>query len=80
MVDQRLLETKTRMEFFRNSYRRGVKQLLTLLVLIAILIIALFYEVLNQPPRKFYASTEAGEIVKLNPLDGPNESSTPLIQ
>ena len=80
MIDTRLFEMKQRMQFYRDCYRRGVVQLISLLCLIVILIISIFYEVMNQPPRAFYASTATGELIKLAALDAPNSSSTPLIQ
>ncbi|GEM_PF-990011 len=80
MFDRKVFEIKSRMQFYRDNYRRGVTQLITLLSLIVILILTLFYEVLHKPPRAFYASTNAGELVKLNALDAPNYSSAPLIK
>ena len=80
MINRKRLEVKSRMQFYRDNYRRGVTQLVTLLFLIIILVVTIFYELLNQPPRAFYASTIEGTIVKLKALNGPNESSTPLIK
>lgn len=80
MIDRKLLDIKSRMQFYRDHYRRGVIQLISLLFLIAILIIVLFYEVLNQPAPSFYATTSAGELVLLEAMDAPNYSSSPLIK
>lgn len=80
MIDRKLIKIKSHMQFYRNNYRRGLTQLIALLILIMILIIIIFYEVLNQPERAFYASTNAGELVKLKPYNSPNYSSTPLIK
>lgn len=79
MIDRKRLEIKSRLSFYRNQYRRGIKQLIFFLSLIIILIVAIFYRVLNEPERAFYASTNTGEIVQLKPLEAPNNSSTPLI-
>lgn len=80
MIDQKIIRIKTSLSFFRDHYRHGVSYLISLLVVIILLILVMFYEVLRQPQPDFYASTEAGEVAKLTALDGPNKSATPLIQ
>lgn len=80
MIDRKLLEIKSRMQFYRDNYRRGLSQLIFFLVLIAMLIIVVFYEVLIQREPAFYASTNAGELVKLHALDAPNHTAVPLIK
>ncbi|EKD74640.1 MAG: hypothetical protein ACD_44C00373G0002 [uncultured bacterium] len=80
MIDRKLEEIKSHMHFYRDAYRRGIKQLIFLLMLIVLLIAVIFYNVLYQALPLFYASTTAGEIVKLTSLNSPNKTSVSLIK
>jgi len=64
--------TKYRNKFYRDAYK-GILGMLFLSTLIMIgLVIAIMYLALNQPEPSYFATTEDGKIVTLDPLSNPN--------
>ena len=68
MVDDAVELVRLRNNFYRDNYRRLVGALLLLLVVIAMLVGTVFYQIKNRPEPRYFATTVDGRIMPLFPL------------
>lgn len=71
---------KLRSTFYRDSYRKLVILLFISWTIIAVLVITLFVQSTHKTRPTYFATNEAGRIIKLIPLNQPNLSDRALIQ
>jgi len=80
MVDDAVELVRLRNNFYRDNYRRLVGALLVLLVAIAMLIGTVFYQIMNRPEPRYFATTADGRIMPLYPLSEAMLSPGELLQ
>lgn len=80
MVDDAVELVRLRNNFYRDNYRRLVVALLFLLAIVVLLVGAIFYQVMNPPEPKYFATTVDGRIMPLYPLSEPMLSPGELLQ
>jgi len=69
-----------RNNFYRDNYRRVVLTLLVMVVINFGLVGGLVYMITHRPAPKYFATTAAGRIIPLYPLDEPMVSQAQLLQ
>ncbi len=80
MVDDAVEVVRLRNNFYRDNYRRLVGALLILLVIIIMLIGTVFYQIMNRPEPRYFATTVDGRIMQLFPLSEAMLSPGELLQ
>ena len=80
MVDGAAELVRLRNNFYRDSYRRLIVALVILLLVIAMLVGVVFYQIYNRPESKYFAATADGRIMQLFPLSQPMLSPGELLQ
>ncbi len=80
MVDDAVELVRLRNNFYRDNYRRLVSALLVLLVIIVMLIGTIFYQIINRPEPRYFATTVDGRIMQLFPLSESMLSPGELLQ
>jgi intracellular multiplication protein IcmL len=70
---------RLRNNFYRDNYRRVMGLLVVLSVALLILVATLIYIVLHRPEPKYYATTQAGRVLQLVPLNQPILNSAAII-
>jgi intracellular multiplication protein IcmL len=80
MVDDAVELIRLRNNFYRDNYRRLVATLMVLLMIVAILVGAVFYQIVNRPEPKYFATTVDGRIMPLFPLSDAMLSPGELLQ
>lgn len=66
--------------FYRNLYRRMVRNLFFSLLVMAALTLCIFYLKVTEKKPAYYATNSAGFITTLRELPGPNMSSQAVLQ
>ncbi|MBA3536785.1 MAG: phosphoesterase [Tatlockia sp.] len=66
--------------FYIRTYRVAGRTLIISLLINFLLSLAIYYLYFHQPVRDFYATSGITPPVKLNPLEQPNYSATPLLE
>jgi intracellular multiplication protein IcmL len=80
MVDDAVELVRLRNNFYRDNYRRLVSALLILLVIVIMLIGTIFYQIMNRPEPRYFATTVDGRIMQLFPLSESMLSPGELLQ
>lgn len=80
MVDDAVELVRLRNNFYRDNYRRVVGALMILLVIIVMLVGVVFYQIVNRPESKYFATTVDGRIMPLFALSEPMLSPGELLQ
>jgi len=68
-----------RTHFYRDNYQRLMIFSLGIILLIAILMVLIFWERTHKTPIEYYATTNSGVLEPLVPLDRPNITTTALL-
>jgi hypothetical protein len=66
MVGQKYEIARTRAELHRDNYRKLLRGLIFLNIIILLLIVANIYVIFYQPTPTYYATTSTGLVIKLN--------------
>ncbi|MEM1243237.1 MAG: hypothetical protein AAGG80_00280 [Pseudomonadota bacterium] len=61
-------EVKSHKHFYRDNFRRGVKLLFWLLILMLVLIVVTFYLFTTWPEADYYATSTDGKLVRILPV------------
>jgi len=80
MKDDALELVRLRNNFYRDNYRRLILALIILLGLSAILSGIVFYQIVNRPDHKYFATTADGRIMRLYPLSQAMLTPSELLQ
>jgi intracellular multiplication protein IcmL len=80
MVDDAVELVRLRNNFYRDNYRRLVGSLMVLLVVIVSLVGVVFYQIINRPEPKYFATTVDGRIMQLFSLSEAMLSPSELLQ
>lgn len=80
MADESLELVRLRNNFYRDNYRRVVGALLILLIINITLVGMIFYQIVNRPEPKYFATSADGRITQLYPLDMPMIAPAELLQ
>jgi intracellular multiplication protein IcmL len=80
MADDAVELVRLRNNFYRDNYRRLVGSLLIMLMIIAVLVGTIFYQIVNRPEPKYFATTVDGRIMPLFSLSEPMLSPSELLQ
>jgi intracellular multiplication protein IcmL len=80
MAEDSVELVRLRNNFYRDNYRRLVGSLMVLLFIIVVLAGILFYQVINRPEPKYFATTVDGRIMPLFPLSEAMLSPSELLQ
>ncbi len=80
MADDAVEIVRLRNNFYRDNYRRLVLALLVLLVVAALLVGVIFYQVSHRPGNQYFATTADGRIMPLYALNQPVLSPGELLQ
>lgn len=80
MADDALELVRLRNNFYRDNYRKVVGALLILLVINITLVGMIFYQIINRPEPKYFATATDGRITPLYPLDVPMIAPGELLQ
>ncbi|MDF3055209.1 MAG: type secretion protein DotI [Gammaproteobacteria bacterium] len=81
MADEDALElVRLRNNFYRDSYRRVLAALLITLIANAVLGVTVLYLWKDKPTPTYFATTNEGNIIPLNPLDAPVVTAAILLQ
>jgi hypothetical protein len=65
----RKIESNRDLSYYKMMYRRAVNVSCGLVILMALLVIFLFYAYAQRPERAFYASSKSYKITRLQPLN-----------
>ena len=65
--------------FYVRTYRAAGTLLIVSLALNLLMGLIIYYLYFHQPARDFYATSGITSPIKLNPMDEPNNSETPLL-
>lgn len=79
MLPETLEAIKLRKNFYRDCYYRALRFLLFTCVTVIILLGLLIFFAANKPEPSYYATSDAGKVTQLTPMNQPNYSSVPLI-
>lgn len=79
MADDPLQLIQLRNDFYRDNYRRVMLALLSSIGLTLLLLVILFYLILNPPAPKYFATYPDGRIMPLVPLSEPNMPISALL-
>ncbi len=80
MVDDAVELVRLRNNFYRDNYRRVVGALMVLLVIVVTLVGVVFYQIVNRPEPKYFATTVDGRIMPLFSLSEAMLSPGELLQ
>lgn len=80
MVDDAVELVRLRNDFYRDNYRRLVGCVLLLLAIVVLLVSIVFYQIINRPAPKYFATTVDGRIMQLFPLSEAMLSPAELLQ
>jgi intracellular multiplication protein IcmL len=80
MVDDAVELVRLRNNFYRDNYRRVVGALMILLVIVVTLVGVVFYQIVNRPEPKYFATTVDGRIMPLFSLSEAMLSPGELLQ
>jgi intracellular multiplication protein IcmL len=80
MVDDAVELVRLRNNFYRDNYRRLVGALLILLFIVVVLVGTVFYQLVNRPEPRYFATTVDGRIMPLYPLSEAMLSPGELLQ
>ncbi|CAL7959962.1 intracellular multiplication protein IcmL [Gammaproteobacteria bacterium] len=80
MVDDAVELVRLRNNFYRDNYRKLVGSLMVLLVVVVALVGAVFYQIVNRPEPKYFATTVDGRIMQLFSLSEAMLSPGDLLQ
>lgn len=80
MADDAIELVRLRNNFYRDNYRRLVGSLMILLVIVVMLVGVVFYQIINRPEPKYFATTVDGRIMPLFPLSEAMLSPGELLQ
>lgn len=79
MTEESLELIRLRNNFYRDNYRRVMKLLLMMSVVMIILVITMAYLFTHRPEPKYFATTQSGRVLQLVPLSNPMLSSESLL-
>lgn len=79
MADESLELIRLRNNFYRDNYRRVMKLLLIMSIVMVVLILILAYLFTHRPEPRYFATTQSGRILRLIPLNQPMLSSEALL-
>lgn len=79
MAENSVELVRLRNNFYRDNYRRVMKLLFVLSVIIVFLLVVIGYLLKNQPTPKYFATTQSGRIIQVIPLNDPMVSSEALL-
>ncbi|MCD8525211.1 MAG: type IVB secretion system apparatus protein IcmL/DotI [Gammaproteobacteria bacterium] len=79
MADESLELIRLRNNFYRDNYRRVMKLLLIMSIVMVILVLILAYLFTHRPEPRYFATTQSGRILRLIPLNQPMLSSEALL-
>jgi intracellular multiplication protein IcmL len=79
MVDDAVELVRLRNNFYRDNYRRLVGSLMFLLLIVVVLVGVVFYQIINRPEPKYFATTVDGRIMPLFSLSEPMLSPGELL-
>jgi len=80
MADDALAAVVLRNRFYRDGQRKLIAALLTSLAVNGIMAFMLFYDITHPPMPTYFATSIAGRITPLFPLDEPNQSDSAVLQ
>lgn len=70
---------RLRNNFYRDNYRRVMKLLLLLALVLVVALGTIFYLLSHRPSPQYFATTESGQVLNLIPLSAPMYNSTSLL-
>jgi intracellular multiplication protein IcmM len=79
MSIKKMRDAKEGKFFYRNSFRRTVFLLITSLILNALLVIGIYFQLINKVHPNYYATSGVKPPIQLTPLSHPNYKSKPLL-
>src|SRR3990167_9585512 len=71
---------KLKRNFYRDSYRSVVMILFIAIIIIAVMAWIIVYQQTHKPAPKYFATTSAGQLIPMVPLDQPNLSDSAVLQ
>lgn len=79
MTEESLELVRLRNNFYRDNYRRVMKLLLIMSLVMVILVLTMAYLFTHRPEPKYFATTQSGRVLQLVPLSAPMLSTEALL-
>lgn len=79
MTEESLELVRLRNNFYRDNYRRVMKLLLIMSLVMVILVLTMAYLFTHRPEPKYFATTQSGRVLQLVPLSNPMLSTEALL-
>ena len=79
MTEESLELVRLRNNFYRDNYRRVMKLLLIMSLVMVILVLTMAYLFTHRPESKYFATTQSGRVLQLVPLSSPMLSTEALL-
>lgn len=67
MLSSRQHSARLQSDFYRDQFRKMLRWLIGVIILIFVLILAIAYLILFQPAQTFYANTVEGKVLPMPP-------------
>lgn len=68
MIGSRQQQARFHSDFYRDKYHQILNGLIFLSSIILVLIIAIIYFIVAQPPTRYYATSLSGQIIPMQPV------------
>ena len=79
MTEESLELVRLRNNFYRDNYRRVMKLLLVMSLVMVVLVLTMAYLFTHRPDPKYFATTQSGRVLQLVPLSNPMLSTEALL-
>lgn len=79
MTDESLELVRLRNNFYRDNYRRVMRLLLIMSIILVVLVLTMAYLFTHRPEPKYFATTQTGRVLTLVPLSAPMLSTEALL-
>ncbi len=79
MTDESLELIRLRNNFYRDNYRRVMKLLLIMSLVMVVLVLTMAYLFTHRSEPKYFATTQSGRVLQLVPLSNPMLSTEALL-
>ena len=80
MAEDALEVVKLRSDFYKDNYRKTMMALLLMIVINGASISLNYYLIQNRPSPEYFATTQSGSLIKLQPLSMPVVSASALLE